>query len=94
MQAADFGLTSVPWNLRGKSSTAAALREAGMEVVVIRRGTPVRHGRPQAVPRRGDRWLPFFEAPPDGDFPRRHPPATFLEAAADKLISDLNHEPS
>lgn len=38
----DFGVTSVPWNLVGKSGTAAALREFGLRVVVTNAGEPLR----------------------------------------------------
>lgn len=38
----DFAVTSVPWNLMGKSSSAAALREFGLRVVVTNAGEPLR----------------------------------------------------
>jgi hypothetical protein len=38
----DFAVTSVPWNLIGKSSSAAALREHGLRVVVTNPGEPPR----------------------------------------------------
>ena len=36
----DFGVTSVPWHLLGKSGSAAALREHGLRVVVTRAAPP------------------------------------------------------
>lgn len=38
----DFGVTSVPWNIVGKSGSAAALREHGLRVVVTTAGSPPR----------------------------------------------------
>ncbi len=56
----DFGVTSVPWNILGKSSSVAALREHGLTVVVTNAGAPARCSRNGGVIDEVDGCLPYF----------------------------------
>jgi glycosyltransferase involved in cell wall biosynthesis len=57
----DFAVTSVPWNILGKSSSAAALREHGLRVVVTEAGAPPRFTtRPIDDAGGDDGFVPYF----------------------------------
>jgi len=57
----DFAVTSVPWNILGKSSSAAALREHGIRVVVTAAGTPPRFPTPPLEDTaRDEGFIPYF----------------------------------
>lgn len=59
----DFAVTSVPWNMLGKSSSAAALREHGLPVVVTNEGTVPRFGLSAADVEPGDAgFIDYFRA--------------------------------
>jgi hypothetical protein len=57
----DFGVTSVPWNILGKSSSAAALREHGLRVVVTDAGAPPRFAARELDDAASDEgFVPYF----------------------------------
>ena len=55
--AADCGVTTTPYNIIGKSSSAIAFAEHGVPVMVTDRGLPVRYGDLAAVDRSPRFWL-------------------------------------
>lgn len=57
----DFAATTVPWNILGKSSSAAALREHGLRVVVTAAGSAPRFATTGADDAEGDvGWVQYF----------------------------------
>lgn len=56
----DFAVTSVPWNILGKSSSAAALREHGLRVVVTEAGAPARFAPTEA--NEEEAGVPYFRS--------------------------------
>ena len=57
----DFAVTSVPWNILGKSSSAAALREHGVRVVATYPGDPLRGAAPGPDDLADDEgFVPYF----------------------------------
>lgn len=91
----DFAVTSVPWNLIGKSSSAAALREHGLPVVVTNAGASPRFPVTEGELEPSDSgFLPYFR---DRDVLcglRRTFPRSGVGAVVDRFLSDLGAEPS
>jgi hypothetical protein len=87
----DFGVTSVPWNLRGKSSSAAALREHGLRVVVTAGGNPPRCAREYSDLPEDDGFVPYFrDRTRLGSALERTVPRLGVAATAKMLLDDLN----
>lgn len=87
----DFAVATSPWNLIGKSSSAAALREHGLSVVVTNAGTAPRFAVSAADLEPADGgFLPYFRdraqlATVPGKTSRRHG----VKVAAELLLADL-----
>ncbi len=91
----DFAVTSMPWNILGKSSSAAALREHGVKVVATAAGDP-----PRSVPLPPDDtaedpgFVPYFRDPARlADAPGHTAPRPGVPAIARQFLADLEqHE--
>ena len=88
----DFAVTSVPWNILGKSSSAAALREHGLRVVV-----PDGGARPRFTNRapndagEDEGFLPYFRDPKC--LPAvltKTAPRPGVAATAERFLADLH----
>lgn len=85
----DFAVTSVPWNILGKSSSAAALREHGLRVVATMGGAPLR-GRPDLAGDLDDGFVPYFRDPTLlRDAPTRTKPRLGVSAVTGQLLDLL-----
>lgn len=87
----DFAVTSSPWNMIGKSSSAAALREHGLGVVVTNGGAQPRFKLAGADAEPGDDgFVPYFrERACLPQALRRSPPRSGADRAVDKFLRDL-----
>jgi hypothetical protein len=88
----DLAVTSVPWNLRGKSSSAAALREHGLRVAVTAAGSPPRFARAPSAPEESEEnFVPYFR---DHALLRsalgKTTPSPGARACAAQLLADLH----
>ncbi len=89
----DTAVTSVPWNILGKSSSAAALREHGIRVVVTSGGTPPRFAAPafDAAPADDPGCVPYFRgAGLSEEVFTRTPPRPGVAAVAERFLADLD----
>lgn len=88
----DFAVTSVPWNMLGKSSSAAALREHGLCVVVTEQGAPARDAAPdESVTDHSEQDVPYFrrrKLPPS--ILMKRVPAAGVPALAERFLADLH----
>jgi len=86
----DFAATSVPWNILGKSSAAAALREHGLRVVATAAGGAPRFGTPPEGPA-DPGFLALFRAPDRLETAlQKTPPRAGASAVAARFLSDLH----
>ncbi len=88
----DFAVTSVPWNILGKSSSAAALREHGLRVVVTAGGSPPRFASPEINDAGADPgFVPYFRdhAALATALDKTSPRPGVL-ATAERFLADLN----
>ncbi len=89
----DFAVTSVPWNILGKSSSTAALREHGVRVVVTAAGSPPRFTAPRLddPPAHDAGLVPYFREPTLlASALVKTPPRVGVAAVADEFLRSLN----
>jgi hypothetical protein len=88
----DFAVTSVPWNILGKSSSAAALREHGLPVVVTVPGSAPRFTSAPADDAAEDPgFLPYFRDRSVLEAAlTKTPPRVGVTAAAVRFLADLD----
>ncbi|MEY2878587.1 MAG: hypothetical protein RLZZ15_967 [Verrucomicrobiota bacterium] len=88
----DFAATSVPWNILGKSSSAAALREHGLRVVATAAGSPPRFAAPAlADPEAEDGCVPFFrDRALSPALLEKTPPRPGVSRTAEHFLRDLH----
>lgn len=86
----DFAATSVPWNILGKSSAAAALREHGVQVVATSAGRPPRFGA-WSEPAGEAGFVPFFhDAALLAGALRKTAPRAGVEAITSRFLAALD----
>jgi hypothetical protein len=88
----DFGVTSVPWNILRKSSSAAALREHGLRVVVTDAGAPPRFAARDLDDAASDAgFVPYFrDRTRLADTLQKTAPRAGVEAIAAQFLADLD----
>jgi len=92
----DFAVTTVPWNILGKSSSAAALREHGVQVAATHPGDPPRGGRPPVEDLAWDSGMvPYFrDRALLASAAQRTSPRPGVGAAATRFLDALAEVPS
>lgn len=91
----DFAVTSMPWNILGKSSSAAALREHGVKIVVTAAGAPPRQGPLPVDDTAEDAgFIPYFrDAARLAEAPGKTEPRPGAREVARNFLADLeSHE--
>lgn len=88
----DFAVTSVPWNILGKSSSAAALREHGVPVVVTAEGSAPRFTSARIDDAAEDPgFIPYFRGRSALQLAlARTTPRPGVSAIADRFLADLD----
>ena len=88
----DFAVTSVPWNVLGKSSSSAALREHGLSVVVTTEGSAPRFTSARIDDAAEDPgFLPYFRDRSVLDWAlTKTLPRPGVSATADRFLADLD----
>lgn len=88
----DFAVTSVPWTMIGKSSSAAALREHGLRVVVTKRGAAPRFAKGTFDDAGSDEgFIPYFRDRANlARALEKTPPRPGIDAIAARFLADLN----
>lgn len=88
----DFAVTSVPWNILGKSSSAAALREHGLPVIVTAEGSAPRFTSTRIDDAAEDPgFLPYFRNRSVLESAlTKTPPRAGVSATADRFLANLD----
>ncbi|HVU25303.1 MAG TPA: hypothetical protein VHE13_14335 [Opitutus sp.] len=87
----DFGVTSMPWNLAGKSGAAAALRDHGLQVIVTTEGKPLRGpSGAGAAEDELDGFVPFFRDTGGLETVlQKRPGGRGVDAVAERFLAEL-----